>query len=90
MPQSLDDLASHQLIHYTPVLGMRSAGFEYVVDGKKISLPMSGAVTVNNIEAYEAACLGGLGLYSRRYPACVIILKMAGCSAACRNTSRRR
>lgn len=61
-PQSPDDLAMHQLVHYTPVLGMRSSGFEYVVDGKTIAITMSGAVTVNNVEAYEAACLGGLGI----------------------------
>jgi DNA-binding transcriptional LysR family regulator len=61
-PQTLEDLASHQLIHYSPVLGMRSSGFEYAIDGETRSIAMAGAVTVNNVESYEAACLGGLGI----------------------------
>src|SRR5690606_5927069 len=62
VPRSLDDLASHRLIHYSPILGTRPAGFEYVADGETRMLPMQGSVTVNNADAYEAACLGGLGL----------------------------
>src|SRR3989338_4011632 len=61
-PYSLDDLARHRLIHYVPVLGMRSAGFEYLSGGKLQQLPMAGGITVNNVDAYEGACLGGLGL----------------------------
>src|SRR5690606_41044352 len=62
MPRNLDDLASHRLIHYSPILGARPAGFEYEVDGATRMLQMQGSVTVNNADAYEAACLGGLGL----------------------------
>jgi DNA-binding transcriptional LysR family regulator len=62
MPQTLDDLSSHYLIHYSTVLGMRSSGFEYAVDGKNMSLAMQGFVTVNNVEAGEAAYLSGLGI----------------------------
>jgi DNA-binding transcriptional LysR family regulator len=61
-PHSVDDLAAHQLIHYVPVLGSRSTGFEYFDGTHYRNLPMSGALTVNNAEAYEAACLAGLGL----------------------------
>lgn len=62
-PRSLDDLPRHQLIHYVSTLGARSPGFEYP-DGKGgyASLAMPGALTVNNSEAYQAACLAGLGL----------------------------
>lgn len=62
-PRSLDDLPRHQLIHYVSTLGARSPGFEYP-DGRGgyASLAMPGALTVNNSEAYQAACLAGLGL----------------------------
>lgn len=63
VPQSLEDLAGHRLIHYASVLGQRSAGFEYVdAAGQACSLPIAGTLTVNNSEAYEAACLAGAGL----------------------------
>lgn len=61
-PHSLADLARHRLVHYLSVLGGRPPGFEYLVGGKVHHLPMAGAVTVNNAEAYSAACLGGLGI----------------------------
>ncbi|CDF84325.1 Uncharacterized HTH-type transcriptional regulator YhjC [Pseudomonas knackmussii B13] len=61
-PHSLDDLAGHRLVHYVPVLGMRPMGFEYEQDGQTRYQPMAGSVTVNNAEAYEGACLGGLGI----------------------------
>lgn len=61
-PQHLEDLTQHRLIHYVMVLGTRSDGFEYQVDGSTAYLPMAGNITVNNIDAYEGACLGGLGI----------------------------
>lgn len=62
-PLSLDDLARHQLVHFASTLGAKSSGFEYTDEGDvDRALPMSGAVTVNNAEAYQAACLAGLGL----------------------------
>lgn len=64
-PQTLDDLAGHQLIHYATTLGAKSPGFEYVdeaADGEVRFVAMAGALTVNNSEAYQAACLAGLGL----------------------------
>lgn len=63
VPESLEDLAEHQLVHYVQNLGGSSAGFEYVdADGKEHSIPMPGALTVNNAQAYTAACLAGIGL----------------------------
>ena len=61
-PRTLADLANHQLVHYVPVLGARSTGWEYLDGTVYRSLNMPGAITVNNVEAYEAACLAGLGL----------------------------
>lgn len=62
VPRTLDDLPQHRLIHYSPVLGAKPVGFEYMSDGETRFLPMQGNITVNNADAYEAACLGGLGL----------------------------
>jgi DNA-binding transcriptional LysR family regulator len=64
-PKALADLATHQLVHYVTTLGAKSGGFEYTDSSKEeqeISLPMQGAITVNNAEAYTAACLAGLGI----------------------------
>jgi DNA-binding transcriptional LysR family regulator len=63
LPQTLDDLDHHALVHYVPVLGSRSPGFEWVDEaGLPRFKPMAGPVTVNNSEAYLAACLAGLGI----------------------------
>lgn len=63
-PRTLQDLQRHRLVHYASGLGARSLGFEFVdaVTGEACSVPMAGALTVNNAQAYEAACLAGLGL----------------------------
>jgi DNA-binding transcriptional LysR family regulator len=65
-PLTPDDLAQHRLVHYVPVLGGRSPGFE-IAEGAGAGatvrfVPMAGPVTVNNSEAYLAACLAGLGI----------------------------
>lgn len=62
MPRHLDELASHRLVHYVRNLGARSPGFEYEQGGELRFQSMAGVVTVNNAEAYSAACLAGLGL----------------------------
>jgi DNA-binding transcriptional LysR family regulator len=62
MPQSLDDLKNHRLIHYVSTLGSRSPGWEYPDGDGYASLPMAGVLTVNSSEAYRAACVAGLGL----------------------------
>lgn len=63
VPRTLQDLAEHTLVHYAATLGARSSGLEYPDgQGGYRTLPMAGAVTVNNSESYEAACLAGLGL----------------------------
>ncbi|WP_426810824.1 LysR family transcriptional regulator [Pseudomonas sp. WOUb67] len=62
VPQTPQELAGHQLVHYVRTLGARSAGFEYLQGGELHYQAMAGVVTVNNAEAYSAACLAGLGL----------------------------
>ena len=59
VPRSLEDLPRHQVVHYaadpTPT-------FEYLEGDVLREVPMRAAVTVDNFEAYEAACIAGLGL----------------------------
>ncbi|MBP7565594.1 MAG: LysR family transcriptional regulator [Burkholderiaceae bacterium] len=65
VPRRLEDLGAHRLVCYATTLGGRTAGFEYVHEGpprETREWPMRGVVTVNNADAYEAACLAGLGL----------------------------
>ena len=62
VPHTLEDLATHTLVHYAATLGTKVTGFEYTQHGKDLALPMPGQVTVNNAEAYQAACLAGLGM----------------------------
>lgn len=61
-PHTLVDLAQHRLVHYASTLGAKPGGFDYSENGQMLSLPMQGAITVNNADAYTAACLAGLGL----------------------------
>ncbi len=61
-PHTLDDLAAHRLVHFAGVLGAKPLGFEYMDGAQDRFLSMAGAVTVNNAEAYHAACLAGLGI----------------------------
>ncbi len=68
VPRSLEDLAHHQLIHYVSTLGARSPGFEYPHGTEYRSQPMSGVLTVNSADAYEHACLAGLGIIQAPAP----------------------
>jgi DNA-binding transcriptional LysR family regulator len=61
-PETLDDLAKHDLVHYVTTLGTKSMGFEYPDAGGYRYLPMSGPVVVNSSDAYNSACVAGLGL----------------------------
>jgi DNA-binding transcriptional LysR family regulator len=61
-PRSLQDLAKHYLVHWAPVLGAKPFGFEYLDGDEWKELPMRGRITVNNAEAYLAACVAGLGI----------------------------
>jgi DNA-binding transcriptional LysR family regulator len=62
VPQTVEDLAQHRLVHYVGVLGSRSEGFVYEEAGQIHRVAMAGSVTVNSTDAYESACLGGFGL----------------------------
>lgn len=62
MPRSVEDLANHQLIHYVGTLGGKSMGFEYHDGVAYRTVDMRGVITVNSAEAYQEACLAGLGI----------------------------
>jgi DNA-binding transcriptional LysR family regulator len=67
VPQSLAELARHRLVHYTSVLGSKSGGFEYAQGDSDKAVAMQGQVAVNNAEAYQAACVAGLGIIQAPY-----------------------
>ncbi|MDB5802315.1 MAG: LysR family transcriptional regulator [Rhodocyclales bacterium] len=62
VPQSLGDLSAHKLIHYLPSFGGKPDGFEYRVGEQYRTLEMASTVSVNNSDAYLAACVAGLGI----------------------------
>lgn len=69
IPQTLDDLLiqGHQMVHYTPTLGARLAGWEYPQGDGYASLALPGAMQVNSVQTYHAAGLAGVGLIQAGY-----------------------
>jgi len=61
-PRTLEDLREHFLVHYASNFGSKVQGFEYQQQGKPQFLKMKGKLTVNNSDAYQAACLAGFGI----------------------------
>ncbi len=61
-PETLDDLASHALIHYSATLGTRPQGFEYYNGSATRWVKTGGVLSVNSTETYQAACVAGLGI----------------------------
>ena len=61
-PETLEDLASHAVVHYALNLGSRPQGFEYY-DGEATHWVKTGGIlTVNSTETYHASALAGLGI----------------------------
>jgi DNA-binding transcriptional LysR family regulator len=61
-PTTLADLAQHRIVHYAAKLGMQGAGWEYQEGSTTRVHPMRSAIVVNGTDAYQAACLAGLGM----------------------------
>ncbi len=62
-PRTLADLAQHRIVHYSGSLSAQGAGFEYLDDSGAVRVhPMRSALVVNSADAFQAACLAGLGL----------------------------
>lgn len=62
VPRSLDDLDRHLVVHYAPGLGAERPSFEYFDGTQYRERGMRALVTVNNTDAYRAACVAGLGI----------------------------
>lgn len=62
VPQNLDALAAHWAVNYASPSTGRVEMWEVMDDHKPRQFPMRSKITVNNAEAYIAACLAGLGL----------------------------
>jgi DNA-binding transcriptional LysR family regulator len=61
-PQKLDDLSEHWLIHYNANAVTKFDVFEYW-NGKVCQrIAMKSRISVNNVDAYQAACVAGLGI----------------------------
>jgi DNA-binding transcriptional LysR family regulator len=62
LPQSLDDLKTHRMVHYVSSMGAKPYGFEYRGGDTWRTLDAPGRITVNNTLAFQAAMRAGLGL----------------------------
>lgn len=61
-PKELEDLNSHYVVHYSSNLGSEAPSFEYMERTRLRSRRVRCLVTVNNSDAFHAACLAGLGI----------------------------
>lgn len=61
-PQTLEDLAGHWAVQYASPTTGRVESWEVVSGHEVRTIPLRGRLTVNNAEAYIAACLAGLGM----------------------------
>lgn len=62
VPRTLEQLDEHHAVHYSLRFGADTASFEWHDGAKTHERPMKSLLTVNNADAYRAACLAGLGL----------------------------
>ena len=62
IPHTLADLAHHRIIHYASKLGTHGSGWQYQVGADFSIQSMRSTLVVNGADAYQAACLAGLGL----------------------------
>jgi DNA-binding transcriptional LysR family regulator len=61
-PRTLTDLDRHFIVHYSSQLGAEAPTWEYPLGDGYAERPMQSRITVNNTEAYYAACLASLGI----------------------------
>lgn len=61
-PHRLEDLDDHYVVHYSTTLGGDAPSFEYRDGATVRERPMKCLVTVNGVEAFQAACVAGLGI----------------------------
>lgn len=61
-PKTLDDLKDHFLVNYAGRTGSEPPEFEYRDGNRYRDLPMKALISVNSSDAYQAACVAGLGI----------------------------
>ncbi|RKT49728.1 LysR family transcriptional regulator for bpeEF and oprC [Azonexus fungiphilus] len=61
-PETLEDLQSHQAIHFFSARTGRIIDWDYVIDGATQNIKVPGSVAVNDAEAYLGLALQGFGL----------------------------
>ncbi|HFF8974888.1 LysR substrate-binding domain-containing protein [Serratia marcescens] len=63
-PYSIDDLLKYQhvAVHYTPNIGSKPMGWDYLKNGKYEYLNLPGSLKLNNAQSFIAAGLAGIGL----------------------------
>lgn len=61
-PQGLNDLAGHRVVHYDPMLGGSTPGWEWFDGVDTQFAPVQAALTVNGTISYASACRAGLGI----------------------------
>lgn len=62
LPQNLEQLSQHKLVHYVMNWGSKPEGFEYLDGEAYRCIEMDSLISVNNTDSYQAACLAGLGI----------------------------
>lgn len=61
-PLTLEDLSNHWLISYNTHTATKFDAFEYWDNKICQRIPMQSQICVNNVDAYQASCLAGLGI----------------------------
>lgn len=61
-PTRLDELAGHRAVAYVSASSGKAVPMDFMVDGRLHALDLPHTVSVNNGDAYVAACEAGLGL----------------------------
>lgn len=61
-PRTVEDLEHHLLVHYASSTGASAAEFEWEENGRTRVRRLRCFVTVNSTDAFEAACVAGLGI----------------------------
>lgn len=63
IPVHPSDLSQHRLVGYSQTLGRHAGDFDFVTpEGRTDSVEVPVSISVNNIDAYTAACLAGQGI----------------------------
>jgi len=62
IPETVEDLQGHRAVHYFSSTMRRGSDLHFIEDGVSITVPVPGAVAVNETALYVKLCLDGHGL----------------------------